>query len=85
LKINTGCYDAAVDPVKIFEQVNAGGTMHLRKAECYIGLSFTGELGQLFNDGCIIQVCKAATGKFSFCFYAGCFIQVVITAQVIFI
>ena len=59
--------------------------MHLRQAEYHIGLGIITELYQFFYNGCIIKVGKPFSGEFSFCFYAGIFVEIIVAAEVIFI
>lgn len=59
--------------------------MHLRQAEAYVHLQRTTVLYQFADNRFIFQVSKTAAYKFSFGFYAGCFIEVVICAEIVFI
>lgn len=59
--------------------------MHLRQAECYIRLRTAAVLYQFVYSSGIVEVCKAFGHKFSFCFDAGVFIKIVISAKIIFI
>ena len=59
--------------------------MHLRYGKTDIDLPVAFELCQLLYNGSVIQVGEAGRNKFSLCFQAGGFIQVVITAEIIFI
>ena len=59
--------------------------MHLRQAECNIRLRAAAELHQFVYSGGIVEVSKAFSHKFSFCFNAGVFIKIIISTKVIFI
>lgn len=59
--------------------------MHLWKTKSYIHLRVTSKLNQLVNSAVIIQVCKTAAHKTSFCFNTRSHLHVVIAAKVIFV
>lgn len=65
--MSLGFGDALIYSMEIFQQENAGRTVHLWQAEGDIHLPGTPELQQLVYHGFIIQVCEIAAYKFSLC------------------
>ena len=59
--------------------------MHLRYREADIYLFIAAELNQFLFNEFIIEVSKPPGNEFPFGFYAGGFIQLVITAEIILI
>ena len=76
--------NAIVNAMKIFQQVNAGRTMHLRQIKRDIYEIIAAKLYKFLYDGFIFKICKAAVYKLTFGFYTGIFIKIVIGAKIIF-
>jgi hypothetical protein len=59
--------------------------MNLRQLKNNVGLIDAIKLHQFVYDHRIIEVTKSFGSKFSFCFYTGIFVKVVIIAKIVFI